>query len=101
MRALLLAALVVASAARAEDADVLEVAEARIATPNRDIVDVQGGVYLSPTGSAQIARKIVQQEQEIKTLQAEKMHPLVVVAIAVAGAVAAGVGGFFAGKAAK
>lgn len=103
MRALFAAALVLAGTARAQEADpdVVEVAEARIATPAREILDVQGGIYLSPSGSSQIARKIVSQEQEIKTLKAEKVHPIVVVAIALGGAIAAGLGGFFAGKAAK
>lgn len=103
MRALVAAALVLASQARAQDADadVVEVREARIATPANEILDVQGGVYLSPAGSAQIARKLVSQEQEVKSLKAEKLHPAVVVAIALGGAIAAGLGGFFAGKAAK
>ncbi|MFN3077369.1 MAG: hypothetical protein ABT940_10895 [Alphaproteobacteria bacterium] len=100
MNRLIALALVVSLTARAQEADVIEVREARIATPANEILDVQGGIYLSPSGSSQIARKIVSQEQEIKTLKAENVHPIVVVAIALGGAIAAGLGGFFAGKAA-
>jgi hypothetical protein len=101
MKAIFAIVLLLAGTVRAEDTEVVEVREARIATPANEILDVQGGIYLSPAGSSQVARKIVQQEQEIKTLEAQKMHPAVIVAIAIAGAAAAGLGGFFAGKAAK
>lgn len=93
MRAIALA-LVISLTAQAQEADVVEVREARIATPANEILDVQGGIYLSPAGSASVAKKIVSQEQQLKTLEAERQHPLVMVAIAVAVALGAGAGGF-------
>jgi hypothetical protein len=93
-------ALVVSLTARAQEVDVIEVREARIATPANEILDVQGGIYLSPSGSASVAKKIVVQEAEIKSLKEKEMSPTLVVVIAVVGALGAGLGGFFAGKAA-